>query len=497
MAWKKWGQWLFPLAAGGLAAAAMPGVGGSFIVLVALISLLHEIHEGRGFRAGLLFGVAFFGIDLRWILTLYRFTPLIAAAFVLAVAYLALPVGLLGFLLARLRRRTGNVRWILAAASGFALLEFLRALGPLGVSFSSFYLAFSRFPAFVQLAAYVGPYAITAAIVGANAFLYMAWRKRDARFLLGAAAAVVLLAAPALVPVEADRQPPERAAVLSSLVEQESKLDSRNLPDLLARYGELADLAVAANPDLIVFPESFLPTYILRNPTSLERLQAVARKAGAEVVFGTGDVRQGAWYNCVVLLDPSGDVAAVYDMVRPVPFGEYVPGRRLWQALGVGSLMEDLLPSDLTAGRDQNPLRGIATPICFESTFPGGARDLVRRGGQLIVTVTNDAWFSLSSQRDAHFAFAVFRAVENRRWMIQSANGGISGVVSPTGRITASTRGEGVVIADVVRRSDLSLYTRWGDLPALCVFAALVLLALPKRRSALGATVERAARAKR
>jgi apolipoprotein N-acyltransferase len=150
----------------------------------------------------------------------------------------------------------------------------------------------------------------------------------------------------------------------------------------------------------------------------------------------------------------------------------------------MGPLMDSFLPYDLRAGEDEPPLARIATPICFESTFPGGSRDLVRRGATLIVTVTNDAWFSLSSQRDAHFAFAVFRAVENRRWMIQSANGGISGVVSPSGRVTASTRDEGVVVGEVFERSDVSTYTRWGDLPALCAFGIAILLAVPRGRSA-------------
>jgi apolipoprotein N-acyltransferase len=484
MAWKKWSQWLFPLASGALAAAAMPGLDGSFLILVALVPLFHEISNGRGFRAGLLFGVAFFAIDLRWILTLYRFTPLVVPGFALAVAYLALAVGLLGLVLARLRRRCGEVRWALAAAAGFALLEFLRSLGPLGISFSSLYLSLYRVPSFVQLAAFLGPYAITAAIVGANAFVYAALRKRDARFVLGALASVALLVVPAVVPIPPDSGPRERVAVISSLVEQEAKLDTRNLSALLTRYGELADRAVAADPDLIVFPESFLPAYILRNPPVLARLAAVARDSGARVLFGTGDVRDGDVYNCTVLLDETGDVAAFYDMVRPVPFGEYIPGRRAWEILGMGPLMDSFLPYDLRAGRDEPPLERIATPICFEATFPDGSRALVRRGATLIVTVTNDAWFSLSSQRDAHFAFAVFRAVENRRWMIQAANGGVSGVVSPSGRVTASTRDEGVVIGEVSERNDISASTRWGDLPALCAFGIAILLAVPRGRSA-------------
>jgi apolipoprotein N-acyltransferase len=168
-------------------------------------------------------------------------------------------------------------------------------------------------------------------------------------------------------------------------------------------------------------------------------------------------------------------------MVRPVPFGEYIPAR-VWAFFGFGPALEEVLLIDITAGRGERPLRGIATPICFEATFPEGARDLVGHGGRLIVTVTNDAWFGLSAQRDAHFAFAVFRAIENRRWMIQSANGGISGAVSPVGKVTAMTRGEGVLVTEVAERTDRSVYTHVGDLPILCASGAALLAALVGRR---------------
>jgi len=375
------------------------------------------------------------------------------------------------------------VRFIFAVAAGFALFEFLRTLGPLGVSFSSFYLAISGVPSFAQLAAYLGPYAITAALVAASACLYVAWRRRRVRFVIGALASLAVLGLPALVPVAPDAGPAKRAAIVSSLVDQDVKLDTNQLPELLDRYGALADRAVATDPDLIVFPESFLPAYALRNPPVLERLAKVARDAEADVVFGTSDLRDGEWFNSVVLLDRSGDVAAVYDMVRPVPFGEYIPARRVWSFFGFGPALEEVLPIDITAGRDERPLRGIATPICFEATFPDGARDLVGHGGRLIVTVTNDAWFGLSAQRDAHFAFAVFRAIENRRWMIQSANGGISGAVSPAGRVTASTRDEGVLVAEVAERTDRSVYNRLGDLPILCASGAALLAAVVRRRT--------------
>jgi len=92
----------------------------------------------------------------------------------------------------------------------------------------------------------------------------------------------------------------------------------------------------------------------------------------------------------------------------------------------------------------------------------------------VLVTVTNDAWFEESSELVAHFSCAVFRAVENRRWVIQSANGGISGIISPAGRIVASRDDEGILTGDVGMQTGMSPYTRWGDWIVLLISGVLV-----------------------
>jgi len=158
-------------------------------------------------------------------------------------------------------------------------------------------------------------------------------------------------------------------------------------------------------------------------------------------------------------------------MVNPVPFGEYIPGRRLLAKIGLGSFAASFLPQDLARGEGLIPIGGIGTPICFESTFPMPTRALAARGATLLVTVTNDAWFVGSSELRAHFAAAVFRAVETRRFLIQAANGGISGVIDPRGRILKEVIGDGILLADVVRQQNQSLYTRWGNWPLCAVFS--------------------------
>ncbi|GAG17263.1 unnamed protein product, partial [marine sediment metagenome] len=240
-----------------------------------------------------------------------------------------------------------------------------------------------------------------------------------------------------------------RVAVVSSKVQQEVKLDARNLNDLTALYLRLGDEALGTDPELIVFPESILPSYILQHERLTDSFAFIAQRGETQILLGTGFYENRAIYNAVALFSETGELVGTFDMVRPVPFGEYIPGRRVLEWFGLGAWARSFLPLDLSRGDGYVPLAEFGTPICFESTFPGPSRRLTQNGAQVLVTVTNDAWFEESSELVAHFSCAVFRAVENRRWVIQSANGGISGIISPAGRIVASRDDEGILTGDV------------------------------------------------
>jgi len=468
----RWGKIALAVLSGALTAFAMPGVGGGLLVLIALIPLYIALESG-GFLVGLFYGITLFAIDLRWTLTLDRFSPLIYAGFVLIVLYMAVPFGVLGGVAAWHRRRSGSLSIVLVT-SLFVLVEFLRAQGAMGMGFTTLYLSLHRTPWLIQSAAWFGPWFISGAIALANGLLYIAWRRRRSAAFAGAVAVIGLLAGASLVPIGETDEMTIDVAVVCSSVDQQVKLDAHNLPDLTERYLALLDEAVVAEPDLIVLPESFLPAYVLRRSDLLGELSLRARQSGARLLFGTGDFRDDDIQNLVVLLDDTGAIISTYAMVRPVPFGETVPGREIWSALGLGNVMNSFLPIDLTPGSSYEPLGGIGTPICFESTLPAGSRAFVRCGAELLVTVTNDAWFDFASELAAHFASAVFRAVETRRWVVQSANGGISGFVSPRGVIVQTTRDEGVLLGSVATRQDLSLYARWGDVPLLVVAGLVV-----------------------
>jgi len=471
------------LAVGGgvLAALSMPGFGAGPLVFVALIPLFLALERGRGFLHGYLFGLAFFAIDVRWVLTLIRFHPLVAPGYVLLVAYLAVPFGLIGRLTTWRSSEPRIARWLLLAPALFVFAEFVRTLGPLGMGFSMLHQALYRVPWLIQSSSVLGPWSVTWFVVAINAALFVAWRRgRRLRFGLLAVGLLAAQGAFWFLPAGSDLDPPSLAvAVVSSNVDQEVKLDGRNLDALTERFVRLGEGAIAAAPDLVVFPESFLPAYILSDEGIFSRLVDLAERGETRLLFGTGTYRDGQIFNTTVLVDVDGRVVATYDMVRPVPFGEYIPGRGLLEAIGLGTWARALLPLDLSRGSDYESLDGIGTPICFESTFPTASRRLTRAGASLLVTVTNDAWFAGSSELRAHFATAVFRAAENRRYVVQAANGGISGFVDSRGRILSETAEETASVESVRLSTAQAIYTRWGDAPflALMGFVGAIVLA--------------------
>lgn len=449
-------------------ALAMPGLGFGPLVFIALVPLFIALEGRGGFKMGLITGLSFFALDLRWLLTLLRFSPLIVPGYLLLIAYLALYIAAFGFLINRPYFKRRSWALLIFAPASYTLLEILKSFGPLGIGFSSLYQALYRFPFLIQVVSFIGPWGLTTAIVFINVAVYLALRRRPF-FIVGAVATVGFLSACFLVPLPQDKSPLD-VAVVSSNVPQEVKLDSRNLYSILQTYIELGERAASTHPDLIVFPESILPTYILHQEEILSHLADLAQRAGTHVLFGTGDVQNQQVYNSVALLSPNGSIAGRYNMVHPVPFGEIIPARKFLEMLGFAPLIASFLPQEITPGDQFAPIEGLGTPICFESTFPTPARILVREGASLLVTVTNDAWFARSSALTAHFASTVFRAVETGRYAIQAANGGVSGIIDPRGRILKQITGEGVLTATVFRRTTYTPYTKWGNIPLYTVF---------------------------
>ncbi|MCX5883189.1 MAG: apolipoprotein N-acyltransferase, partial [Deltaproteobacteria bacterium] len=190
------------------------------------------------------------------------------------------------------------------------------------------------------------------------------------------------------------------------------------------------------------------------------------------------DDHHADFFNSAFLIDPNGNVAGKYDKVHLVPFGEYVPFQE-WFPF-IGKIVEEV--GDFKSGRKGQTLIWGEFPlgiqICYEMIFPDLSREMARNQAAFLINMTNDAWYGKTSAPYQHFSMAVFRAVENRRSLIRSANTGISGFIDPAGRIIASTPlyEEAVITRSLPVLTTESFYTRYGDVFALTCMAISILL---------------------
>ncbi len=234
---------------------------------------------------------------------------------------------------------------------------------------------------------------------------------------------------------------------------QEGKeAEALRLGEELTRSG-LAE--ASAPPDLVVWSEQSFRTpypwsreFFRVNPPG-DPLLAFLRKIDVPLLTGSPyvvDAADGEVENAVELIRPDGSVADHYGKHHPVPFAEHIP---FWEVPAVRSFMENVvgIGGIWTLGRRYTvftlPLHGggevrFSTPICFEDSFPYLSRIFFRRGADFLLNLTDDEWSRTNSAEIQHFVAARYRAIENKRVLVRSSNSGVTAVVDPFGRVTAS-----------------------------------------------------------
>ena len=232
-----------------------------------------------------------------------------------------------------------------------------------------------------------------------------------------------------------------------------------------------------------------MPAYLRHEPQVLGGLVDLAAAVETPLLVGALDATTDGlathYLNSAFLVTPEG-VRARYDKMHLVPFGEYVPLKRL--LFFVEAIAAEI--GDFTPGRDLVvfPLAGapFGTVICYEVIFPNLFRQFVREGASFMVNITNDAWFGDSGGPLQHVAMVPLRAVENGVAVARAANTGVSALVAPSGAIVEelSLGRRGFLRGEVPLRRGGTFYTRHGDLFAytMAAVSAMALLAAGRRR---------------
>ncbi len=262
-----------------------------------------------------------------------------------------------------------------------------------------------------------------------------------------------------------------RCVVIQPSIDQSVKWDPSFQEETMARYQRLTRSTYDFSPDLIVWPETAVPLFFQDGPALVKTIFSLVEESEAALLFGSPaygrNGRQLRYYNRAYLLRPDIKTIQHYDKIHLVPFGEYVPLK------GLLGFLNRLVPAtgDFAPGDRIAPLAlreaSAGILICFEAIFPEISRAMVRKGADVLVNLTNDAWFGVSSAPYQHLSMSVLRAVENRRPLIRAANTGISAIIDSRGRIRQRTElfEEETLRATLhLRDRNLTFYTRFGDI---------------------------------
>jgi apolipoprotein N-acyltransferase len=499
------GRALRPLAAlvsGALLAAAFPALDLGLLALVALVPLLLATETVRPRTAaalGYLAGLTFFGLHLLWIAQFLSWTGAVAWLAWGALSGVEAAFFAAFFALVPATRPLGAWRLLVLPAT-WAVLELVRAHHPLG-GFPWGLLATSQHDAglLLPLARVVGGFGLAAVIVAVNlavAFwlraLWAAARdgarsrregsgepqggapvNRALAALVGLPLLVAgLLGARLAVPAApgASGTPLDVVVVQAGLRGGHGLAQGQTTEQVFANHVRRTE-ALAGSPggppDLVVWGEGAADADPLTSPDRLAAVARAASAAGAPILLGaTTRLDDTHRATEALLFTPEGRLADRYQKRRLVPFGEFVP---------FGSVLGRLVPAtregvpyDKVPGRRLEPLVIDGVPvgplICWESAYPGDARQLTRDGARLLLVMTNNASFGTGAGPSQHLAAGQLRAVESGRTIVQAAVTGISAVIEPTG----ATRDETGLYQDTVirvqaeQRSGSTPYVRFG-----------------------------------
>jgi apolipoprotein N-acyltransferase len=475
-------SWIAPLAgaiSGFLLWLAFPPVDlGSvaFLALVPLALVFRGASWGRASAAGAAFGIVFFGLLLDW-LRQFGWAPFLALT-------LGQTMWVVVFLHAGVtaRRNIGD-RWAaLVFPLAFLAGEFTRAYLPLG-GFTWGGLGYSQhdYVAFLKLASYTGVWGLSLVVAAVGALVAEAVAtgvKRRGRGVVLALSAAGLVLVPGLLPAGS----PQGRKATVAMVQGNLPLSDQGTPEsddfeVLQSHAELTGRLEPTEAALVVWPESTLDVNPEEVPDFLEVVRASIRAAEAPLLLGTSiDVDQSGFRNASLLYSAAGKLTGSYDKMHLVPYGEYVPGRRLLEPVfeQLGSV-----PRDGIAGTRpvvfSIPEGSFSVAICYESTFPELMRSFVEEGARLLIVSTNNSSFGRTAASSQHVAFSQLRAAEHRMWIAHTALTGISAVVAPDGRVIEETGvfERALLTPEVQFATAATFYARAGDWVPIAAFIAL------------------------
>ena len=475
---------------------AFPNFNLSYLAWICLIPLFLVI-EGEDFLTsfllGLLTGFVFYAGSIYWIIGTLRYYgdlswPLSVLIGALLMGYLALYFGIFCGIVSFFNRFFYSFNIFLIACLWVAL-EYLRTYFLSGFPWNL--LGYTQWNNLVvaQISAFTGIYGVGFLIVLVNVLvakligfsLQLIHRKQSAHSIQAVILVLAISLGYGLIIVSLDNKTgdlkPIKTAIIQANIPPDMKWQPLEKTNTLRKYQFFVDRVRNDIIEVIVFPETAMPGLLREEPELLGAAKLMAQGSKASLLIGSMDRSHGKFYTSCFCLNMDGEIIGQYNKTHLVPFGEIFPFRKyLEKVIPVVKELGDFTPGE-TLNILKSPLSNYGVNICYEDIFPDLVRRLARNGAEVLVNISIDSWYLDTAAPYQHFYMNVFRAIENRRWVIRSTASGISGYIDPYGYIYSQTQlfQPQVAIQMVTPENKLSFYTKYGDLFAKTCVGLLVL----------------------
>lgn len=443
------------------------------------------------FRRGLLTGTAAFTACLYWIAV--PFAEQTAMPWYLAISGpvgVSFVMGLYGaiysWLCYKFLRKTSPLYVGISTFFLWGALELGRGVILSGFSWASLAAAFADWPAFVQPVSILGAEGYSALLAALACYVTAALITSSVKHSVTALVALALLFTGSYCSwmQPADATANIEIAMVQGNIDQGAKWDKRYMRGTVERYVTLSEQVLSHPVDLVIWPETSMPFYLQSNRNYLPLIRSLAITSKAPYLIGTPGFAKGTEgrkydiFNRAYLIDSEGLMLSWYDKIHLVPFGEYIPfyipfADELLH--GTGTFVPGTVYQPISVGN-----LAIGVLICYEATFTELAQASVENGANLLVNISNDAWFGKTAAPKQHLDMTILRAVEQGRYVARATNTGITAIIDPKGNIT--TKGKSfradVIFGSVGTRTGFTFYHRFFSLiRALLIAGAIAILA--------------------
>jgi apolipoprotein N-acyltransferase len=459
---------------------AFPPFGLGFLAyfgLIPLILLTEKLPLRPLFFWTWISGVLFFAITISWMRHV-TWIGMILAVLVMAVFY-TLPFVTAGFV------RTVYPRlWLLSLPFFLAGLEWIRSFDQLAFPWMILGNSQTYYPWLIQFADITSAFGVSwwVAVLNVAIFLLIRKRSRSRVIFLCLLFLLPVLYSQAVIRTAKDSGKKITVALVQGNVLPDEKWDENMVLWNINLYCSMSRQAMAYKPDLLVWPETAIPTYLLESPVYRWMVQNLVDSTGVPLLTGLPAINlqnQDTW-NAAGLFLPNENEVRRYDKIHMVPFGEAIPLDEYFPSfrkLDWGQANWSRGKETVVFTSKQLPPFNVA--ICFESIFPDQIRKFIVKGSQFITVITNDVWFGPRTSPIQHAMISVMRSIEFHRPVIRCANTGISMIIDPYGRVVKKTKTfeRTTLIGTISPREGMTPYALYGSLFSEgCFIFTLILL---------------------